>query len=154
MDTMAPTRTVVRHPRRITLAARPTAASQARDHIRAAIGSWRIPVDPDVAALLASELVTNAIAHEEGEAVTLVIMCACDQLRVVVHDTSCALPMPVDAPAGAEAGRGLLLVARLSSDWGYYRTVPGKAVYFTLGFTDDHDGAGDSGPRKRRSDVG
>jgi hypothetical protein len=27
-----------------------------------------------------------------------------------------------------------MLVASLSTDWGYYRTVAGKAVYFTLAF--------------------
>ena len=29
-------------------------------------------------------------------------------------------------------GRGLLLVATLSAEWGFYRTATGKAVYFTL----------------------
>jgi hypothetical protein len=41
----------------------------------------------------------------------------------------------VDAPADAEAGRGLMLVATLSATWGVYRTpAAGKAVYFTLAF--------------------
>jgi hypothetical protein len=38
----------------------------------------------------------------------------------------------VDAPADAEAGRGLMLVASMSATWGFYRTRAGKAVYFTL----------------------
>jgi hypothetical protein len=42
--------------------------------------------------------------------------------------------VPVDRPPGAEAGRGLVLVASPSSSWGYYRTPKGKAVYFTLAF--------------------
>jgi hypothetical protein len=29
-----------------------------------------------------------------------------------------------------------MLVASLSSSWGYYRTPTGKAVYFTLAFQD------------------
>ena len=37
-------------------------------------------------------------------------------------------------PSDAEAGRGLMLVASMSTDWGFYRTVAGKAVYFTLAF--------------------
>jgi len=49
----------------------------------------------------------------------------------------CRLTPPVDA----EAGRGLMLVASLSTDWGYYRTPAGKAVYFTLALeTDAEDG--------------
>jgi hypothetical protein len=38
----------------------------------------------------------------------------------------------MDGPPDAETGRGLVLVASLSSSWGYYRTAAGKAVYFTL----------------------
>jgi hypothetical protein len=50
----------------------------------------------------------------------------------------------VDGPPDAETGRGLVLVASLSSSWGYYRTPTGKAVYFTLAFQDDqHGGAGE-----------
>ena len=37
-----------------------------------------------------------------------------------------------NAPPDAEAGRGLMLLARLATDWGYRETVTGKAVYFTL----------------------
>ena len=48
---------------------------------------------PDVAILLTSELVTNAIRHEAGETVTLAITCSCGQLRVDVHDTSCFFPV-------------------------------------------------------------
>jgi hypothetical protein len=80
--------------------------------------------------------VTNAIAHEAGETVMLTITCICGQLRVDVHDTSRAAPVPVDVPLEAETGRGLMLVASLSTDWGYHRTQSGKAVYFTLAFKD------------------
>jgi hypothetical protein len=42
------------------------------------------------------------------------------------------VPVLLDAPADAEAGRGLMLVASLSADWGFSRTGAGKVVYFTL----------------------
>jgi len=38
------------------------------------------------------------------------------------------------ASADDEAGRGLMLVSDLSTEWGSYRTPLGKAVYFTLAF--------------------
>src|SRR2546429_6705586 len=57
----------------------------------------------------------------------------CSSDLVDVHDTSRSLPELVDAPADAETGRGLVLVATLSAEWGFYRTPGGKAVYFTLG---------------------
>jgi hypothetical protein len=142
MDTMAPLRPTLQRPRRISLAAEPAAAAEARSQVRAAICAWDVPVDPSVAVLLTSELVTNALANEAGLSIMLVITCARGALRVDVHDTSWFAPVLVDAPPDAEAGRGLMLVASLSSDWGFYRTVAGKAVYFTLAFELDL-GAGD-----------
>jgi anti-sigma regulatory factor (Ser/Thr protein kinase) len=106
-----------------------------------------------VTALLTSELVTNAIMHGPSQTVTLVITCYRNQLRVDVHDTSRSAPAPVDAPVDAEAGRGLMLVTSLSSDWGFYRTPAGKAVYFTLAFQDDLDENHDHSPQDRHDHV-
>ncbi len=153
MDTMAPIRPTVQRERRFSLAAGPAAAAAARSRVRAAIYAWDVPVDPSVAVLLTSELVTNAIRHEAGGTVMLVIACACGQLRVDVHDTSCSAPVPMDAPADAETGRGLMLVASLSTDWGFYRTPAGKAVYFTLASQAGLDEGGDRSPQGGRSCV-
>lgn len=145
MDTMAPGRPIVKREQRISLTAEPAAAAAARRQIRALIDGWGVPVDPSVAVLLTSELVTNAIRHETGETVTVVVSFAWDELRVDVHDTSWAMPLLMDVAADAEAGRGLMLVATLASDWGYYRTAAGKAVYFTIEFSvdlnEDHERA-------------
>jgi anti-sigma regulatory factor (Ser/Thr protein kinase) len=134
MNTIAPTRPTVLHQRRVPLTAGPAAAGEARSQVRAAIRAWDAPVDQSVAVLLTSELVTNAIRHEAGETVTLTVACTCDQLRVDVQDTSCSLPVTVDADVDAETGRGLMLVDSLSAEWGCYPTPAGKAVYFTLAF--------------------
>jgi anti-sigma regulatory factor (Ser/Thr protein kinase) len=132
MNTMAPPRTTELQMRRIRLSAGPMAAAEARGEVRAAILSWEVPVDEDIAVLLTSDLVTNAIRHAAGERVMLGIRCSSDQLRIDVYDTSRTLPMLADAAEDDENGRGLMLVAKLSSDWGFYRTPAGKAVYFTL----------------------
>ena len=135
MTTTAPPRPAERHGLRVRLATGPAAAAEARRRVRAAIRSWPVPVDLDVALLLTSELVTNAVRHEAGQraqAVVLVISCSHGLLRVDVHDTSRSLPAVADVPADAETGRGLLLVETLSDEWGFYRTPAGKAVYFTL----------------------
>ena len=97
MNAMAPTRPAELLCRRVRLTTGPAAAAEARSQVRAAICAWDVPVDPDVAVLLTSELVTNAIRHETGGTVTLAITCSGDQLRVEVHDTSCFVPVPVDA---------------------------------------------------------
>jgi anti-sigma regulatory factor (Ser/Thr protein kinase) len=156
MDTMTLIRPIAQCPRRISLTAGPAAAAEARSHVRATIHAWQVPIDPHVAVLLTSELVTNAIMHEadDNETVLLIITWAGDQMRVEVHDTSRSAPVLVDAPADAETGRGLMLVATLSTDWGFYRTSAGKAVYFTLASQDDLEGSGDrdqQGDRDPRS---
>jgi len=148
MNVMAPTRPTELRGCRVRLTAGPAAAGQARRQVRAAICSWDIPVDPDVAILLTSELVTNAIRHELTGIVMLAITCPAGQLRVDVHDTSRALPMLIDAPVDAETGRGLMLVTTLSAEWGFYRTPAGKAVYFTLAFPPEAAEGGGRGLRE------
>ena len=137
----------IRVRRFVRLATRLSAVAVARDEVAAAISAWCVPVDPDVAILLTSELVTNAVTHAStsphgkaaergmpGEAVLLVIAADDAGLRVDVHDGSGDLPVVSGyvAEADAETGRGLLLVTSLSAEWGFYRTPGGKAVYFTL----------------------
>ena len=125
---------------RIPLLADAAAATAARSVVADAIRTWRVPVDADVAILLTSELITNAVTHGAPAAGTFVLLTiACDAagLRVDVHDGSRDLPVLDTAlldgsPAEAETGRGLLLVTTLSDEWGFYRTPAGKAVYFTL----------------------
>jgi anti-sigma regulatory factor (Ser/Thr protein kinase) len=131
---------------RVRLATGPAAAGEARGQVRAAIRDWGTPVDPDVAVLLVSELVTNAIMHETGETVTLGIRCFRSRLRVDVYDTSRSFPVATVAPGDAETGRGLMLVATLATEWGFYQTPTGKAVYFTLLFGDGHTAPGDDSP--------
>jgi anti-sigma regulatory factor (Ser/Thr protein kinase) len=127
---------------RIPLMADLAAAATARTVVEDVIHAWRVPVDADVAILLTSELVTNAVTHgtpPAGTFVLLTIACDASGLRVDVHDGSADLPVPGEAAgdeteAEAETGRGLLLVTMLSAEWGFYRTSGGKAVYFTLDF--------------------
>jgi len=154
MNTMAPIRLTVRQrARRIPLTAGPAAPAEARCQVEAAIRAWDAPVDVSTAVLLTSELVTNAVKHTAGETVVLAITCACGQFHVDVHDTSSCLPAIVDGPADAEAGRGLILVASLSTSWGYYPTAAGKAVYFTLAFQAPPDKDDDRRPRRGRGWV-
>jgi anti-sigma regulatory factor (Ser/Thr protein kinase) len=137
MTAMAPPRPS--RDKRFPLIPGPAAASVARAHLRAAISSWRLPVDVDVAVLLVSELVTNAVTHGDAvpgapAAVTMLVRHCVGKLRVEVHDRSGDLPACVwpQAPDDSETGRGLMLVDALAGEWGWYRTEGGKAVYFTL----------------------
>ncbi|HUB22148.1 MAG TPA: ATP-binding protein [Streptosporangiaceae bacterium] len=119
----------------------PSAAAEARSQVRAAIRDWKVPVDPDIAIVLTSDLVTNAILHGEGETITLAVRCARGHLRIDVYDSSRYAPAAVDTPGhipgDAQAASGLVLVAALSADWGSFRTPAGKAMYFTLALQPD-----------------
>jgi hypothetical protein len=141
MTTMAPINPADLRACRVRLTPGPAAAAHARREVRAAISAWNVAVDADVAVLLTSDLVTSAILscwqepagqQTAGVRVTLGIRYAAGQLRVEAHDTGRVLPTAAEVPPDAEAGPGLALVARLSADWGSYRTPAGKVVYFTL----------------------
>ena len=123
---------------RVRLAREPAAAAAARGHVRAVIRDWKIPVDPDIAVLLTSDLVTNAIMTGAGEIVTLAVRCSSGRLRIDVYDGSRDLPSPgrpaLGGPATPQTGPGLALVTALSAAWGCFHTPAGKAVYFTLAF--------------------
>lgn len=83
------------------------------------------------AALLTSEVVTNALLHGRGR-VRLQI-CADDlRVRVEVGDDD---PRHPGAPAqrdGAESGRGMLILDELAAAWGVSERTPGKVVWFEL----------------------
>lgn len=120
MTTMALPRPTQRHGCRVRLSAEPAAAAEARDHVRAALSAWPAPADPDIAVLLTSDLVTDAVRHQAGGSITLDVRCDRGRLRVQVH---------ADVP---DVGPGLVLVTRLSDEWGSYRTPWGRVTYFAL----------------------
>ena len=128
------TRPTELHQRRILVTRRPTAAAEARHQVGAIIRAWELPVDPDIAVLLTSDLVTHAIVNWDSETITLAVRCSRDQLRVDVYDTSLPLPMAVDEQA---VRPGLALVASLSAEWGSFLTFTGQAMYFALAFQAD-----------------
>ncbi len=146
---MTPARPTELHCRRVRLTREPAAAAEARRHVRAVILTWKVPVDPDIAVLLASDLVTNAITYGNGETLTLAIRCSRGHLRIDVYDPSRSLPKAEVEPTATETGRGLVLVAALSTEWGSFHTPAGKAVYFTLAFQPDLPEAASARPQWR-----
>lgn len=90
-------------------------------------------VDREIAILLVSELVTNAVMHGVSP-FELRAQQTRSGLRVEVHDNN-ALATPVLRGAGvlAESGRGLQLVDTLADRWGWSEDGAGKVVWFEIG---------------------
>lgn len=86
----------------------------------------------DVAELLTSELVTNALIHTDHDAV-LTATVGPGGLRVEVRDFVSRRPrLCVPEPDEGTHGRGLLLVQSLADAWGVRAHGVGKSVWFEL----------------------
>ncbi|MEV6197952.1 ATP-binding protein [Streptomyces sp. NPDC051920] len=117
---------------RFELAAHPGSVAQARRLSRSRLSGWAVGEDTcDTAALVVSELVTNAIVHAAGQRVVCELHDAGDVVRIAVCDEGCAPgePHPSAQRPDEEHGRGLLLVAAVSRAWGAQDTGPGLLVW-------------------------
>ncbi|WP_327251062.1 ATP-binding protein [Streptomyces sp. NBC_01244] len=87
----------------------------------------------DTAALLATELLSNALTHADvgGEPFRVrmdVYWSACG-LTIVVTDPDPRLPVATSADDDAEHGRGLELLQALATRWGACPVAAGKTVW-------------------------
>ncbi|WP_327046876.1 ATP-binding protein [Microbispora sp. NBC_01189] len=120
----------------------------ARRFVRAALGDWCAGGDrevTEVAELLVSELVANAMRHGRGAPLLTLLLLRDDTLRCEVEDEARVpvrargtsphdptAPCNQTAQCDEEGGRGLLIVDTLSRAWGVRPTRRGKAVWFEL----------------------
>jgi anti-sigma regulatory factor (Ser/Thr protein kinase) len=115
--------------RHITLSESDRAARQARDAVRNAVTEWQLSSCLDDALLIVSELVTNATSHSGGE-VSLHLRTSGTLLRIEVHDEQVdTLPETRDPSDTEPGGRGLHLVAALSSNWGWEVGAHTKTIW-------------------------
>lgn len=120
---------------RFELAAHPGSAAQARRLTRARLSGWSVCEDTcDMAELVVSELVTNAVVHTASRQVVCELHDGDDQVRIAVRDEGCATGEPHPSPQRPEEehGRGLLLVAAVCSSWGAQDSGPGLLVWADL----------------------
>jgi anti-sigma regulatory factor (Ser/Thr protein kinase) len=119
----------------MSIAGRTRNVAEARAFVASTLGSAHPCAD--VAVLLCSELVTNAVLHSEsgqpGGTVTVVVLGLPGAVRVEVVDNGSARSTPVvKAEVFEPDGHGLFLVEQLADHWGYYRDEVGTTVWFRL----------------------
>lgn len=104
---------------------------EARRYVGARLDELEATAVTEVATLLTSELVTNAIVHAGG-CVRLRVSVHDSTVRVTVEDPSREQPRVRRTTSDAVTGRGLALVAAMSDRWGAALLDEGKAVWFEL----------------------
>jgi len=119
----------------VTLPSTEQAPGVARRVVRDAAAGW--PSDVlDVALLLVSEAVTNAVRHGGGR-IELRVTADEALVRLEVSDEGSPLPAPAPAPqadALCDGGRGLPLLDALTTQWGCAARPdgPGKTVWMEI----------------------
>jgi serine/threonine-protein kinase RsbW len=114
---------------------RPREDQAARRWITQVIERFDGPADPADAAVVVSELFTNAMRHGPPGGRVLVGCCLCPGgARIVVGDGgSVASPRLRDSSPLDEGGRGLHVVSQLAAAWGHFRAGSARVVWCDLG---------------------
>jgi signal transduction histidine kinase len=118
----------------------PAQVRHARAHAGKAMFEWDLGEHADLAELIVSELVTNAIRHGDG-LVQVRMSYGGSDLRIEVHDDGPGRPVRREATAEDDSGRGLALLDGLIGLHGGERGTAsdpagnGKSVYVVIGLT-------------------
>jgi anti-sigma regulatory factor (Ser/Thr protein kinase) len=106
-------------------------AGIARRFVLDMLSRWGHFPNAETAALLVSELVTNAVLHARTP-LHLSLRTTGGRIRVEVSDGDRERPTLRDPEPVSPGGRGLVLVDRLASAWGVEERPTGKVVWFEL----------------------
>jgi len=116
---------------RVQAASGPEVVGAARALVRTVLDLWDCDDSDDAAALLTSEVVTNAVRHAAGVLSMQIDLSLLDStVRVSVEDADSVPPVVRAQRLDAVGGRGLQLVDTLASRWGSTPTDRGKSVWF------------------------
>ncbi|MEV7628470.1 ATP-binding protein [Actinoplanes sp. NPDC089786] len=99
-----------------------------RSEARLVLGQWHSSDLVDDALLVITELVENVVQHT-GDGGRLTMRRHHDAVRIEVADSSPELPRVFGPDPRRIGGRGLLLVAALTREWGTHHQDNGKVVW-------------------------
>ena len=117
------------------LPAQATSASEARGLVRRLLGDVGRDDLGEPAALLVSEVVTNALLHA-GTPVDLRLSYEHGTLLAQIGDGTPHLPSMRRYGSASGTGRGLRLLDQMADEWGVTARVDGKTVWFRLSNAD------------------
>jgi anti-sigma regulatory factor (Ser/Thr protein kinase) len=107
----------------------PDEVRHARHFVTTLLAELDLPTEQ--AALVTSELVTNAVLHGRTE-FRLEVDHDLDSVRISVFDSGGGWPCRRPAAGDGDSGRGLRLVDHMAERWGVTWNDPGKAVWAEL----------------------
>jgi len=110
----------------------PDACRQVRQLVTQACEAWHRADLSATAALIATELVANAVRHAHTT-VEFTFGLRNGRLSMAVRDGSRRLPKPAEPGLTSPGGRGLCLVRDLTDAWGVLPITDGKVVWTRLG---------------------
>jgi len=124
---------------KVDLPPEPRSATRARQLTREQLAASCPEQAVEVAALLVTELVSNAILHARTD-IVLIVDVAPGRVVLRVRDGSHIAPVVRSYGSEAATGRGIALVEQLASEWGVERSDEGKEVWCRI----DYDTATDA----------
>ncbi|MEV8047245.1 ATP-binding protein [Streptomyces griseoluteus] len=109
-------------------------ASHARDLVSSALAAWDMDDDmADCGRTIVTELLANAVEHTDTPVSKITIERRSNgAVCIGVSDRSHGVPHLKTAALNAESGRGLSLVAGMSSRWGYDSYRWGKVTWAVI----------------------
>lgn len=122
------------------LGPRPESVKTGRDFTRATLVEWDMPALADVAELVVSELVTNALRHGAPSApgpvgehcIRLRLLAQAPFMMCMVTDPGSDIPVLRESEPTSESGRGLNVVEACSVRWGWHLLDEGGKVVWAL----------------------
>jgi PAS domain S-box-containing protein len=116
----------------------PSSVGEARRMVRGLLADTDRDDLGETAALLVSEVVTNALLHA-GTIIDVTAAVGDEGLRVEVGDGSPHFPVRRRYAATAGTGRGMMMLESLVDDWGVVTHRRGKTVWFHISSGDSED---------------